>query len=50
MGSTGGGVWKTTDAGHTWRSMSDGQIPVASMGAIEVALDAGVDLLSRDGR
>jgi photosystem II stability/assembly factor-like uncharacterized protein len=37
MGSTGGGVWKTTDAGHTWRPMSDGQIPVASMGAIEVA-------------
>lgn len=37
MGSTGGGVWKTTDAGHTWRPMSDGQIPVGSMGAIEVA-------------
>ncbi len=38
MGTTGGGVWKTTDAGHTWRPMSDGQIPVGSMGAIEVAL------------
>ena len=37
MGSTGGGVWKTTDAGHTWHPMSDGQIPVGSMGAIEVA-------------
>ena len=24
MGSTGGGVWKTTDAGITWRSVSDG--------------------------
>ena len=23
MGSTGGGVWKTTDAGKTWRNMSD---------------------------
>ena len=23
MGSTGGGVWKTTDAGHTWVNVSD---------------------------
>ena len=23
MGSTGGGVWKTTDAGKTWRNVSD---------------------------
>ena len=38
MGSTGGGVWKTTDAGHTWANVSDGFIPVGSMGAIEVAL------------
>jgi photosystem II stability/assembly factor-like uncharacterized protein len=37
MGSTGGGVWKTTDAGATWANVSDGQIPVGSMGAIEVA-------------
>src|ERR1700749_3336249 len=38
MGSTGGGVWKTTDAGHTWVNVSDGQIPVGSMGAIDVSL------------
>src|SRR5438105_7131049 len=38
MGSTGGGVWKTTDAGHAWVNISDGQIPVASMGAVEVSL------------
>src|SRR5882672_2793700 len=38
MGSTGGGVWKTTDAGHAWTNLSDGQIPVGSMGAIEVSL------------
>src|SRR3954464_9449015 len=38
MGSTGGGVWKTTDAGHTWINLSDGQIPLGSMGAIEVSL------------
>ena len=24
MGSTGGGVWKTTDAGNTWENISDG--------------------------
>ncbi|MCC7194718.1 MAG: hypothetical protein IT356_04080 [Gemmatimonadaceae bacterium] len=38
MGSTGGGVWKTTDAGATWANISDGQIPLGSMGAIEVSL------------
>ena len=38
MGSTGGGVWKTTDAGYTWANISDRQIPVGSMGAIEVSL------------
>src|SRR5437899_9150783 len=38
MGSTGGGVWKTIDAGHAWTNVSDGQIPVGSMGAIEVSL------------
>jgi len=24
MYSTGGGVWKTTDAGNTWQIISDG--------------------------
>ena len=38
MGSTGGGVWKTTDAGHSWQNISDGYFPVASIGAVEVAL------------
>jgi photosystem II stability/assembly factor-like uncharacterized protein len=37
MGTTGGGVWKTTDAGHSWTNTSDGQIGVASMGAVAVA-------------
>ncbi|WP_310474533.1 VPS10 domain-containing protein, partial [Sandarakinorhabdus sp.] len=37
MGTTGGGVWKTTDAGHSWNNTSDGQIGVASMGAVAVA-------------
>ena len=45
MGSTGGGIWKTTDAGHSWVNISDGQLPVGSMGAIEVSLsDPNVDL------
>jgi photosystem II stability/assembly factor-like uncharacterized protein len=38
MGSTGGGVWKTTDAGHSWVNISDGYFSVASMGAIDVSL------------
>jgi len=38
MGSTGGGIWKTTDAGHTWVNVSDGQLPVGSMGALDVSL------------
>ena len=37
MGSTGGGVWKTIDGGASWQNISDGQIPLGSMGAIEVA-------------
>lgn len=37
MGSTGGGIWKTADAGHSWQNISDGFLPVGSMGAIEVA-------------
>ena len=38
MGSTGGGVWKTTDAGHNWRNISDAYFTVASIGAVEVSL------------
>ena len=37
MGSTGGGVWKTEDAGRTWRNVSDGFISVGSIGAMDVA-------------
>ena len=37
MGTVGGGVWKTTDAGHTWANLTDGQISVGSMGAVEVS-------------
>lgn len=37
MGATGGGVWKTVNAGQTWDNISDGQIPVGTIGAIGVA-------------
>jgi photosystem II stability/assembly factor-like uncharacterized protein len=37
MGSTGGGVWKTTDAGQTWVNVTDKYFDVGSMGAIDVA-------------
>lgn len=38
MGSTGGGVWKTTDAGQSWFNVSDGFFREASMGALDVSL------------
>ncbi len=37
MGTTGGGIWKTTDAGITWTNISDGQLKTSSVGAIAVA-------------
>jgi len=36
-GFTGGGVWKTTDAGIHWRPISDGYFETGSTGAIRVA-------------
>ncbi len=37
QGTTGGGVWKTDDAGHHWFPLTDGQITVGNIGAISVA-------------
>jgi photosystem II stability/assembly factor-like uncharacterized protein len=37
MGSVGGGVWKTENAGRTWFPISDEGIPIGSIGAIAVA-------------
>ncbi|MCH7475857.1 MAG: glycosyl hydrolase, partial [Gemmatimonadetes bacterium] len=37
MGATGGGVWKTTDAGTTWQNISDGYFNTTGIGAIAVA-------------
>ncbi len=37
MGATGGGVWKTDDAGTTWTNVSDGFFRTGSVGAVSVA-------------
>uniref|UniRef100_UPI0035622BD3 WD40/YVTN/BNR-like repeat-containing protein n=2 Tax=Muriicola sp. TaxID=2020856 RepID=UPI0035622BD3 len=37
MGSTGGGVWKTTDDGITWTNISDGHFKTGTVGAIAVS-------------
>ncbi|MEJ2240187.1 MAG: hypothetical protein P8X82_18000 [Gemmatimonadales bacterium] len=36
FGATGGGLWKTSDGGTTWRPVTDGQITTASIGAVQV--------------
>ena len=38
FGSTGGGVWKTSDAGQSWHNLSDdSRFATASIGALDVA-------------
>src|ERR1700730_13832417 len=37
FGAVGGGVWKTTDAGTTWKPVSDGSFRSSSVGAIAVS-------------
>ena len=37
MGTTGGGLWKTTDAGQRWENISDGYFKTGSVGAIAVS-------------
>ena len=44
MGATGGGLWKTTDWGQTWRPISDGYFATGSIGAIAVA-DSNPDVV-----
>jgi len=38
MGTTGGGVWKTEDAGQTWNNISDGFFKTGSVGAVAVSI------------
>ena len=37
FGGTGGGVWKTADAGATWEPVSDKDFKTGSVGAIDVS-------------
>ncbi len=37
MGTTGGGVWKTEDAGASWKNISDGYFGTGSVGAVAVS-------------
>ncbi|THH42000.1 VPS10 domain-containing protein [Neolewinella litorea] len=37
MGTTGGGIWKTTDAGQRWENVSDGYVGTGSVGAVAVS-------------
>src|SRR5476649_232604 len=37
MGATGGGLWKTTDAGISWKPVTEGLINHSSIGAVAVA-------------
>jgi photosystem II stability/assembly factor-like uncharacterized protein len=37
MGTTGGGLWKTTNAGQRWDNISDGFFEMGSVGAVAVS-------------
>lgn len=37
FGATGGGLWKTVDAGQNWFPVTDGQVKSSSVGAVAVA-------------
>ena len=37
MGTTGGGLWKTSDAGISWSNVSDGYFNTGSVGAVSVS-------------
>lgn len=37
MGTTGGGLWKTTDAGQHWTNISDGYFQTGSVGVVAVS-------------
>lgn len=37
MGTTGGGLWKTEDAGQRWSNISDGYFKTGSVGAVAVS-------------
>lgn len=42
MGVASGGVFRTTDAGQNWTPITDGKVPVGSIGDIAVARDPNI--------
>jgi len=44
FGATGGGLWKTTDDGKTWKCVTDGFVHSSSVGAIAVS-DSNPDVV-----
>src|SRR5580765_6275762 len=44
FGAVGGGLWKTTDGGLTWRPVTDGQLKSSSVGAVAVS-ESNADVL-----
>src|ERR1043166_3542182 len=44
FGAVGGGLWKTTDGGVSWRPVTDGQIRSSSVGAVVVS-ESNPDIL-----
>ena len=37
FGAVGGGLWKTTDGGTTWKPVTDGQLKSSSVGAVAIS-------------
>jgi photosystem II stability/assembly factor-like uncharacterized protein len=44
FGAVGGGLWKTTDGGTTWKPVTDGQLNSSSVGAVAVS-DSNPDVV-----
>ena len=44
FGATGGGLWKTSDGGTTWRNVTDGFLTSSSVGAVAVC-EANPDIV-----
>src|SRR5712671_2273025 len=37
FGAVGGGLWKTTDGGTSWKPVTDGQLKSSSVGAVAIS-------------
>lgn len=44
FGATGGGLWKTTDGGVSWKPVTDGKIETAALGSVAVC-EANPDIV-----